>query len=189
LAIKSLERSDQSETQLLYSLLQQVKFLRSRAWNVRSVRNAASIAIWATYLGSIFLQICLQLRFLISSTEFNAFIEQVTKKRQKAQTTSQPKTIQLIPLLLSQKGKKVWIFLFSCWILIDKSKNSYWFYSSAISTSSTANNNRLILKSGTNNSSYHLLQKLEANKQSSKQSILFDSRPLQSITEMHTFIA
>jgi hypothetical protein len=56
LAIKSLEYSDQSETPLLYSLLQQVKFLRSRAWNVRSVRSAASIAIWATYLGSIFLQ-------------------------------------------------------------------------------------------------------------------------------------
>jgi hypothetical protein len=59
LAIKSLECSDQSETQLLYSLLQQVKFLRSRAWNVRSVRNAASIAIWATYLAQSFFKICL----------------------------------------------------------------------------------------------------------------------------------
>jgi hypothetical protein len=59
--------------------------LRSRAWNVRSVRNAASIAIWATYLAQSFFKICLQLRFRINSTEFNAFIEQVTKKRHKRQ--------------------------------------------------------------------------------------------------------
>jgi len=101
LATKSLECSDQSETQLLQSLLQQVEFLRSRAWNVRSVRNAASIAIWATYLAQSFFKICLQLRFRISSTEFNAFIEQVTKKRHKRHR-----------LLLNQKQSS-WIRFYS----------------------------------------------------------------------------